>query len=424
MKSLSFVVLLKLCFCSAWIIDQGRSRTFLIFPSGGSAPIQTPIFRSSGSSICRLSTNPSIPDEPDDDNNEQAKIQNARQLQQSLRNLGNSNKRQQQSQQDASIGYAIPDLEGLVSSASEQGQSIPAPRTPFPKTQESLEQDEEAPFAMDMLMDIGEGGGNAETMEASSDTLHAELDDDLGGVFLDGDMYVNSNKFMNTDGSLKFPDKTPEIREQMLENMLFPPNMEPTETDNEQEATLEDVIAALAAAPLDESTRNQRAQTLHEQILSEEQAYLQQSELFRHSLTNRTAANEAFTLRRSAQYREQQGEELQQLDKQIKEIEEIFKSRNSVQICSECQCRLGPNDKESFVSATNQRVCGPCYQLQITRKQKTDPEQGADMKWKEADEMEEDGSEVDRSEWVLVDDPGTGEPFYWNEKTGEMRYEL
>jgi hypothetical protein len=422
MKSVSFVALLKLCFCSAWIIDQGRSRISSKYPSEVSAPIHTPVFRLAGSLICRLSTNPNIPDEPDNDNNEQAKIQNARELQQTLRNLANSNK-QQRPQQDASIGYAIPDLEGLVSSASsEQGQSIPAPRTPFPKTQESLEQDEEAPFSMD----IGEYGGNAETLDASSGTLHADLDDDLGGIFLDGDMYVNSRQYMLPDGSLKLPDKAPQIRAQILENMLFPPDMAPTETANyEQEATLEDVIAALNAAPLDDSTRNQRAQTLHEQILSEEQAYLQQSELFRHSLTNRTAANEAFTFRRSARYREQQDEELQKLDEQMKEIEEIFKSRNSVQICSECQCRLGPNDKESFVSATNQRVCGPCFQLQITRRQETDPDQGVDMtRGREDEEMEEDASEVDRSAWVLVDDPDTGEPFYWNEQTGEMRYEL
>jgi hypothetical protein len=426
MKSISFVALLKLCFCSAWIIDQGRSRISSKFTFEGSASIQTPVFRSSGSLICRLSTNPNIPDEPGDDNNEEAKIQNARELQQTLRNLANSNKRQQ-SQQDASLGYAIPDLEGLVSpasSASEQGQSIPAPRTPFPKTQESLEQDEEVPFSMDMLMDSGEGDGNAETLDASSGTLHAELGDDLGGIFLDGDMYVNSRQYMNPDGSLKLPDKAPQIRAQILENMLFPPEVAPIERDNDQEATLEDVIAALNAAPLDESTRNQRAQTLHEQIMSEEQAYLQQSDLFRHSLTNQTAANEAFTFRRSARYREQQDEELQKLDEQIKEIEDIFKSRNSVQICSECQCRLGPNDEEAFVSATNQRVCGPCFQLQITRRQETDPKQGVDMRVREDEEMEEDGSEVDRSEWVLVDDPDTGEPFYWNEKTGEMRYEL
>jgi hypothetical protein len=443
------VALLELCFCSAWIVDQGRSRISSKYPSKGSAPIHTPVFRISGSLICRLSTNPNIPDEPDNDNNEEAKIQNARQLQQALRNLANSNQKKG-SQQDASLGYAVPDLEGLISSASEQGQSIPAPRTPFPKTQESLEQDEEAPFSMDMLMDNEEGGGNAETLDASSGTLHAELDDDLGGIFLDGDMYVNSRKYMNPDGSLKLPDKAPQIRAQILENMLFPPDMAPTETDFEQEATLEDIIAALNAAPLDESTRNQRAQTLHEQILAEEQAYLQQSDLFRHSLTNRTAANEAFTLRRSARYREQQEEELKKLDEQMKEIEEIFKSRNSVQICSECQCKLGQNDKESFVSAKNQRVCGPCFQLQITSReetypeqgvemnwredeemeqdgsevQETYPEQGAEMNWREDEEMEQDGSEVDGGEWVLVDDPDTGEPFYWNEKTGEMRYEL
>ena len=421
------MALLKLCVCSAWIIDQGRCRTSSKYPFEGSASIQTPVFRSSELLICRLSANPNRLDAPDDDNNEQAKIQNARQLQQSLRNLANTNRQkrsqqrppQQRSQQDASIGYAIPDLEGLVSSSSEQKQPIPAPRTSFPKTQESLEQDEEAPFSMDMLTNSEEGGGNAEPLDASSGILRPELDDDSDGIFLDGDMYVNARTYMNPDGSLKLPDRAPQIRAQILEGMLFPPdNMAPAKTAAyEPEATLEDVIAALNAAPLDESTKKQRSQTLHEQIMSEEQAYLQQSDLFRQSLTDESAASEAFTFRRSARYREQQDEELQKLDEQMKEIEEIFKSRNSVQIlCSECQCSLGQTDEEAFVSATNQRVCGPCYQLQITRSQETAP--------REDEEMEEDCSEVNRSEWVLVDDPDTGEPFYWNEKTGEMRYEI
>ena len=28
------------------------------------------------------------------------------------------------------------------------------------------------------------------------------------------------------------------------------------------------------------------------------------------------------------------------------------------------------------------------------------------------------------SEWVAVDDPSTGEQFYWNTETGEMKMEL
>ena len=37
---------------------------------------------------------------------------------------------------------------------------------------------------------------------------------------------------------------------------------------------------------------------------------------------------------------------------------------------------------------------------------------------------EEDRVETEESEWVQVEDPDTGEFFFWNESTGEMRMDV
>ena len=42
----------------------------------------------------------------------------------------------------------------------------------------------------------------------------------------------------------------------------------------------------------------------------------------------------------------------------------------------------------------------------------------------ESVDNEEDAVETIESEWVQVEDPDTGEFFFWNESTGEMRMDV
>ena len=40
------------------------------------------------------------------------------------------------------------------------------------------------------------------------------------------------------------------------------------------------------------------------------------------------------------------------------------------------------------------------------------------------DEQNTKANDETKGEWVLVDDPSSGEPFYWNSETGEMEWEI
>ena len=63
------------------------------------------------------------------------------------------------------------------------------------------------------------------------------------------------------------------------------------------------------------------AETLHQQVFVEEEGHLQQSEAFRASLIDSTAAQQVAAERRGRNYRERQEEVIRELDQQIREFE-------------------------------------------------------------------------------------------------------
>jgi hypothetical protein len=350
--------------------------------------------------------------------------------------------------------------------------------------------------------------------EKESENVDENSDDLDSGLYIDADVYLNYRSFMKEDGSLRFPQDDSRASSQglsqVMENFVDPP-MSPNavEGDDDQQEetqskkkrnlderpqrdrlnkpTLADIFQAMQETQAqDKQVQAIRAEHLYREVFQDEQAYLQQSEIFRQALTNRTAAREATALRRSANYRQRQEKDLQTLNDNLNEFEaalaqmaELSAQRKNgkslktedrrpgmmspnittviaPRICFKCKCPLRRDELE-YQMGSNKRLCPSCYQELVDEDLSLLSEYGDDDN-NDANDSEMD-YEVDTNEdntfsmeeyrsstqmvnidaadydidneedndqgnWVLVDDPSTGEQFYWNEQTGEMSREL
>jgi hypothetical protein len=132
----------------------------------------------------------------------------------------------------------------------------------------------------------------------------------------------------------------------------------------------------------------------HRQVFETEQAFLEQSKLFQEGLSDATAAKQAQAKRRGARY--QQDQECQKLEQALDEWQHVLDERQQEQRQRRQQQR---SSFETETTTTN-----------IT-------ENTCDDKRKEETPQEDD----DESSWLLVDDQSTGDQFYWNSETGEMK---
>jgi hypothetical protein len=262
---------------------------------------------------------------------------------------------------------------------------------------------------------------------------------------------------------------------------------ETPQRDRLDKPTLADIIQAMQQTQTqDKQVQAIRAEQLHREVFQDEHAYLQQSEIFRQALTNRAAAREATALRRSANYRQRQEKDLQKLNDNLNEFEAALaqmaelsaKQKNGEslkaedrrsgvmspnnttmiepRICFKCKCRLRRDELE-YQMGSYKRLCPSCYQelldedlsllseygdddnddandtemdyevdtnadnaVSMEKYRSTTPMVNSD----EADNDISNEEDNDQGNWVLVDDPSTGEQVYWNEQTGEMSLEL
>lgn len=233
--------------------------------------------------------------------------------------------------------------------------------------------------------------------------------------------------------------------------------------------------------PLNQSS-SQEAEEIHRQILAQEEGFRQQSALFKASLTNSTKAAEAAAHRHGERFRKQQAKALQKLEEQMKELEQSLMMRqqnepNQQLHCGACGCRLSQDeirhwqklDDRPSPNRRSKPLCQVCYAQQFVGRQQKQPRRRRyttvkpplssrrTLGWSsthrsaaattdpqnnrrkdrigrpighQQDESVHSSSEkrVENPEstepWQRVIDPDTGEVFYWNEVTEEMRWDL
>lgn len=358
--------------------------------------------------------------------------------------------------------------------------------------------DDTSPFGE--TVPLQESRIGAEATVGNTNSISTDVNgDEPDGIYLVPDVYANSRSYMNPDGSLRFPSdrQGEQDRSEFLESLLSPPDISPEINSRvnmgarkaQSPETIEDLILALQETQnQDASQLAERAEKLHQEVFENEQAYLKQSELFRKSLTNRTAALHATELRRSANYRRDQAIALRKLDNQMKEMEDVLKQLAARQqaakekllsrsqdmrekspgsgklprrICDKCACQLKVDELE-YSTVTYKRLCASCYKVAAAEgllsldfgDENTDDDEvgngelepnearsgfaldigvvvgevNSDVLGESTSEGENEDSHGSESEdigdWVKLDDLSTGEHFFWNERTGEMRREM
>jgi hypothetical protein len=320
-------------------------------------------------------------------------IKGARDLEQAIRNLAYPRRQSSSKvPQNPYVAYSVPDLDALVSSSSssspqqqpQQQQQRPSLfgaavsyHVPFPEQQEELPDDDtfivpgntRTQTSMAETLRYKDYNNNTPTRPTVSTTTEAtttteansssrmnteqeeDEEEEVDGLYLDSDTYLDSARYINPDGSLNFPVETSPGRNQVLESLLAPPDMAPPTTtataaantnNNNQELTMEDLrwavqqqannANAASTANAQQQAQQQaqlQQQQLHEQVFENEQGFLQQSDLFKKGLTDPTAAIQALALRRSAQYRQDQQTDLDELDGKLQEMEDWLIAKKS-----------------------------------------------------------------------------------------------
>lgn len=242
----------------------------------------------------------------------------------------------------------------------------------------------------------------------------SKLLDEDDSVFLDAETYLH---YSTMDSGMELRNEydgyntrvPPTISEQQLMEFAMPPSA-PYYDDvvGGKEPTFDDILNLHRNMKERKPPSPEEEKEIFDQVFSDERAYLEQtSEMFREGLTNKTAAQEATYQRRSRQYRKNLLKELSKLEIQIQEFEALLEQEDR-NICN--QISTGDSDASEEISSSQGRVVGP-YVDQSTRQKDV----AADL---------ETPLQNTGDEWVLVDDPSTGEMFYWNSRTGEMKLDL
>lgn len=212
---------------------------------------------------------------------------------------------------------------------------------------------------------------------------------------LDEEMYINSEEYMNSDGSIVAGSANEEEMEvpRQLDNLLSSlmndaPEISSEEYTQSQEFSLpnnkrteddEDLLLSLSEKG---TTMNSTldSEELHRLVFSNEKGFLEQSEAFRESLSadsDQERKKEAETLRRGNEYRQRQEEAMAHILREMEEVEKTALSKEdavklstqqnsdvSIVLCSKCSCRLSPEEiareKRRGRSQANQMTCRLC----------------------------------------------------------------
>jgi hypothetical protein len=376
--------------CSAWVVEDGgaiiRSRRHRLHRLQGGHTNKNQL-ATTARILLLFATDPVTNSE--DNNDDDELINNARDLQQALRDGGSRIKK--------SYRKKKPILDAKS----------------FAKLQAIAAMDEKSSTADDPTT-------------ANNNNNNNNSVDEEEGIYLDGDEYLRSSKNMRPDGSLSFGQQSssrrslPESLLQDLASLSAPDDYSTTGTTSSTtkggDATLQDLVEVINNKDVSPQDPRQ-AEKLHRQVFEHEQAYLEQSKLFQQGLTNVTAAKEAQSTRRSARFREEQARDVQQLAQNLDEWQNVLQERQQ-----QARRRRPPPPQQQQPPPQQQQPPPPPPPPVAAERPPPEPRPSPN-RGNEDDNNAGESSPLS-SKWVAVDDPTTGEQFYMNEDTGEMKWEL
>lgn len=243
------------------------------------------------------------------------------------------------------------------------------------------------------LFDMSRGSSSKSDVEIPS--TQAQFDEELKSGFeslgfskddnapiLSEDMYLNSDKYFDEDGSLKGSQNSSNERMQELalqimnDSPTLPVDEESLSTQSKEEldGIISDETLLQSMSQAKENAMDSEA--IHKLIFENEKGFLEQTEQFRGSLLSedrkkdQAKAKEAAALRRGAQYRKDQTESLSKLLKDMDDFEKDISAKekarqlathqskdieagaisNKLDInsnliaCSRCKCLLSPEE--------------------------------------------------------------------------------
>lgn len=217
-----------------------------------------------------------------------------------------------------------------------------------------------------------------ESMNVDYDSDEDGSDEDNFSVFLDGDAYMQASNNVKPDGSLPA--------------FVFGEGEAPQNKDDQEDddASIADLMR-LVKQKQDHPTDVDEAKAMRDRIFKDEEAFTAQSTQFLEGLGgNVTASEEAKSIWRKTRYEKEQSYEVEKLGAAVDSWQEIVQNN---QTAKNKQRRQQKQPIAPIPQAPSEQ---------------------------QAEEPIQEGS----SEWVAVDDPSTGEQFYWNAATGEMKFDL
>ena len=323
---------------------------------------------------CSSTNKPRVNHKDDDDDDDEYLIDPAASLRKALHNRNNVAVDPQfadPSQNDVSQSLSPYDLEQYLQQQAEQLQSL------------GLEDDSRT---------------NQDTEHGPASSSSTEDDDDNGmldGVQLDSDDYVELSQYVGDQdprlnrggmgdhgynavldravGPRRMVDRAVQERYQWAGRRLAQPppsslngnqnnnnnnNVIDANSAEENEPSLQDLLNAWQTASLQ---KNRTSEELHRQVFQEEQGFLQQSQLFRESLTNASKTREALAKRHKAAFETRQTAAQIKLQEQLQELQALRQDCQDY-TCSSCQAILTPDEWDTARrTRTGKVICNVCF---------------------------------------------------------------
>lgn len=217
---------------------------------------------------------------------------------------------------------------------------------------------------------------------------------------LNEDIYINSERYMNADGSIVVGDVIDVEAPRQLDNLLSSLMNEAPEIPSDvymqskelvlhKEKNVDDEALLLYLSDNQNSTMQSTvdSEELHRLVFSNEKGFTEQSEAFRESLSSNSdqeRKKEAENLRRGMEYRQRQEAAMANILREMDELEKTALSKedamklstlknsdSSIILCSKCSCRLSEEEitreKKRGRTQANQMICRLCQveQMQI-----------------------------------------------------------
>lgn len=236
---------------------------------------------------------------------------------------------------------------------------------------------------------------NSDAREALEKGAVEEQDDEDDAMYLNAELYINSRDRINPDGTIQhsleqssdddniiyatIDKKYHDALQSYVETVPMAPESSEVASSSSNyglpaNPTINDLWNVVHHLNANPSKYKQRTEETHKAIFAQEEGHLQQTELFRQSLTDPSKADQAAVQRRGRRFRERQQKAIEALERQIQEFEttnnRMTDQKTKALHCSKCRCVLSEDElaaeesqrrQKGYSNSPRQILCRVCY---------------------------------------------------------------